>query len=70
LKPECLGAFVLAVCQNVLREIVRAQVRYSHLGNRYRGWMTPRIPKRWLWSGSAAKSWTPNCCASFSAMRL
>jgi RNA polymerase sigma-70 factor, ECF subfamily len=28
-RPECLGSFVLAVCQNVLREFVRAQVRYS-----------------------------------------
>ena len=28
-RPECLGAFVLAVCQNVLREFVRAQLRFS-----------------------------------------
>ena len=28
-RPECLGAFVLAVCNNVLREFVRAQLRYS-----------------------------------------
>src|SRR5690349_20837779 len=27
-QPECLGAFVLAVCNNVLREFVRAQVRF------------------------------------------
>jgi RNA polymerase sigma factor (sigma-70 family) len=31
-RPECLGAFVLAVCQNVLREFVRAQFRYSQIG--------------------------------------
>src|ERR1051325_947442 len=31
-RPECLGAFVLAVCQNVLREFVRAQLRYSQIG--------------------------------------
>src|SRR5437868_12670137 len=31
-RPECLGSFVLAVCQNVLREFVRAQVRYSPMG--------------------------------------
>jgi RNA polymerase sigma-70 factor, ECF subfamily len=31
-RPEALGAFVLAVCQNVLREAVRAQVRYSQIG--------------------------------------
>ena len=31
-RPECLGAFVLAVCQNVLREFVRAQLRYSPAG--------------------------------------
>src|SRR5436305_343491 len=30
-RAECLGAFVLAVCQNVLREFVRAQVRYSQM---------------------------------------
>ena len=27
-RPECLGSFVMAVCHNVLREFVRAQVRY------------------------------------------
>jgi RNA polymerase sigma-70 factor (ECF subfamily) len=31
-RPECLGAFVLAVCQNVLREFVRAQLRYTAAG--------------------------------------
>jgi RNA polymerase sigma-70 factor, ECF subfamily len=31
-RPECLGSFVLAVCQNVLREFVRAQFRYSGMG--------------------------------------
>jgi RNA polymerase sigma-70 factor (ECF subfamily) len=31
-RPECLGSFVLAVCQNVLREFVRAQVRYGQMG--------------------------------------
>ena len=31
-RPECLGAFVLAVCQNVLRESVRAQLRYTSIG--------------------------------------
>jgi RNA polymerase sigma factor (sigma-70 family) len=31
-RPECLGGFVLAVCQNVLREFVRAQLRYSWIG--------------------------------------
>jgi RNA polymerase sigma-70 factor (ECF subfamily) len=31
-RPECLGAFVLAVCQNVLREFVRAQLRYCPAG--------------------------------------
>jgi RNA polymerase sigma-70 factor (ECF subfamily) len=31
-RPECLGSFVLAVCQNVLREFVRAQFRYSPMG--------------------------------------
>jgi len=30
-RPECLGAFVLAVCQNVLREFVRAQFRYTQV---------------------------------------
>ena len=30
-RPECLGAFVLAVCQNVMREFVRAQFRYSDM---------------------------------------
>jgi RNA polymerase sigma-70 factor (ECF subfamily) len=30
-RPECLGAFVLAVCHNVLRESVRAQSRYSQI---------------------------------------
>lgn len=28
-RPECLGSFVIAVCNNVLREYVRAQVRYT-----------------------------------------
>jgi RNA polymerase sigma-70 factor (ECF subfamily) len=28
-RPECLGSFVIAVCNNVLREFVRAQGRYS-----------------------------------------
>jgi RNA polymerase sigma-70 factor, ECF subfamily len=28
-RPECLASFVMAVCQNVLREQVRAQVRYT-----------------------------------------
>src|SRR5690348_6024614 len=31
-RPECLGAFVVAVCQNVTREFLRAQVRYSPFG--------------------------------------
>jgi RNA polymerase sigma-70 factor, ECF subfamily len=30
-RPECLGAFVLAVCQNVMREFVRAQFRYTDM---------------------------------------
>jgi len=30
-RPECLAGFVLAVCQNVLREFVRAQLRYSQI---------------------------------------
>jgi RNA polymerase sigma-70 factor (ECF subfamily) len=33
-RPECLGGFVLAVCQNVLREFVRAQLRFSPIGER------------------------------------
>ena len=31
-RPECLGSFVIAVCNNVLREYVRAQVRYTGIG--------------------------------------
>ena len=31
-RPECLGAFVMAVCSNVLREFVRAQFPYSQIG--------------------------------------
>jgi RNA polymerase sigma-70 factor, ECF subfamily len=28
-RPECLGSFVIGVCHNVMREYVRAQVRYT-----------------------------------------